>query len=180
MKRGEIFGFLGPNGAGKTTTERMLCGLLTPTYGTIQIAGYDMVNQAGAAKTHLGYMPQKFSLYDDLKIWENLEFFSAKPKKPPRSPNSPARPQPSRATIARGLRPVEISEEGLMDALRELAANTQNLFGIPCEFRCDTPAPVRDNDVATQLYYIAQEAVNNAVKHSGAKNIVVSLNRARR
>jgi len=75
VKRGEIFGFLGPNGAGKTTTERMLCGLLTPTYGSIQVAGYDMVRQPEAAKTRLGYMPQKFSLYDDLKIWENLEFF---------------------------------------------------------------------------------------------------------
>ena len=75
VKRGEIFGFLGPNGAGKTTTERMLCGLLTPTYGSIQVAGYDMVKQPEAAKTHLGYMPQKFSLYDDLKIWENMEFF---------------------------------------------------------------------------------------------------------
>jgi len=76
VKRGEIFGFLGPNGAGKTTTERMLCGLLTPSYGAIQIAGYDMVKQPEAAKTHLGYMPQKFSLYDDLKIWENLDFFA--------------------------------------------------------------------------------------------------------
>ena len=76
VKRGEIFGFLGPNGAGKTTTERMLCGLLVPTYGAIQIAGYDMVKEPEAAKTHLGYMPQKFSLYDDLKIWENLEFFA--------------------------------------------------------------------------------------------------------
>ena len=75
VKRGEIFGFLGPNGAGKTTTERMLCGLLEPTYGSIQVAGYDMVKQPEAAKTHLGYMPQKFSLYDDLKIWENMEFF---------------------------------------------------------------------------------------------------------
>ena len=75
VKRGEIFGFLGPNGAGKTTTERMLCGLLTPTHGSIQVAGYDMVKQPEAAKTHLGYMPQKFSLYDDLKIGENLEFF---------------------------------------------------------------------------------------------------------
>jgi ABC-2 type transport system ATP-binding protein len=76
VKRGEIFGFLGPNGAGKTTTERMLCGLLTPTDGSIQVAGYDMVKEPEAAKTHLGYMPQAFSLYDDLKIWENLEFFS--------------------------------------------------------------------------------------------------------
>jgi len=75
VKRGEIFGFIGPNGAGKTTTERMLCGLLEPTYGSIQVAGYDMVKQPEAAKTHLGYMPQKFSLYDDLKIWENMEFF---------------------------------------------------------------------------------------------------------
>jgi len=75
VKRGEIFGFLGPNGAGKTTTERMLCGLLEPTYGSIQVAGYDMVKQPEAAKTHLGYMPQKFSLYDDLKISENMEFF---------------------------------------------------------------------------------------------------------
>ena len=76
VKRGEIFGFLGPNGAGKTTTERMLCGLLTPTLGSIQIAGYDMVKEPEAAKTHLGYMPQKFSLYDDLKIRENMEFFA--------------------------------------------------------------------------------------------------------
>ena len=53
VKRGEIFGFLGPNGAGKTTTERMLCGLLTPTYGSIEVAGYDMVKQPEAAKTHL-------------------------------------------------------------------------------------------------------------------------------
>jgi len=76
IKRGEIFGFLGPNGAGKTTTERMLVGILEPTSGSIRIAGYDMIKEPEAAKTHLGYMPQKFSLYDDLKVKENLEFFA--------------------------------------------------------------------------------------------------------
>ena len=77
--------------------------------------------------------------------------------------------------LARGLCPVELTEDGLVDALRGLAADTEKIFGIPCEFRCETPAPVADSAVATHLYYITQEAVNNAVKHSRAGTITVSL-----
>lgn len=75
VARGEIFGFLGPNGAGKTTTIRMACGLLRPTAGGGKVAGFDLVTQAEEIKARLGYMSQKFSLYDDLTVVENLEFY---------------------------------------------------------------------------------------------------------
>jgi ABC-2 type transport system ATP-binding protein len=76
VQRGEIFGFLGSNGAGKTTTIRMLCGLLTPTSGSAQVGGFDLVTQAEQIKQTIGYMSQKFSLYDDLSVVENIDFFS--------------------------------------------------------------------------------------------------------
>jgi ABC-type multidrug transport system ATPase subunit len=74
--RGEIFGLLGPNGAGKSTTFKMMCGLLRPTAGTARVAGYDLYRAAGAARTKLGYMAQKFSLYGDLSVRQNLNFFA--------------------------------------------------------------------------------------------------------
>ena len=74
VKRGTIYGFLGPNGAGKTTTIRMLCGLLTPDSGEGTCLGYDIRTQAEQIKRHVGYMTQKFSLYQDLSVRENLEF----------------------------------------------------------------------------------------------------------
>lgn len=73
--RGEIFGFLGPNGAGKSTTIRMLCGLIQPTAGVGKVAGYDIVHQTEQIKHHIGYMSQRFSLYEDLTALENLTFF---------------------------------------------------------------------------------------------------------
>lgn len=76
VKRGEIFGFLGANGAGKTTAMRMLCGLSRPTSGVGKVAGYDIFREAEQVKKHIGYMSQKFSLYEDLKVWENIRLFA--------------------------------------------------------------------------------------------------------
>ncbi|MCD7898334.1 MAG: ABC transporter ATP-binding protein [Bacteroides sp.] len=73
--KGEIFGFLGANGAGKTTAMRMLCGLSHPTSGDGQVAGFDINKQQEKIKESIGYMSQKFSLYEDLKVWENIRLF---------------------------------------------------------------------------------------------------------
>jgi len=76
VKRGTIYGFLGPNGSGKTTTIRMLCGLLTPDEGTGTCLGYDILTETDKIKRHVGYMTQRFSLYQDLSVRENLEFIA--------------------------------------------------------------------------------------------------------
>jgi ABC-2 type transport system ATP-binding protein len=77
VHRGEIFGLLGPNGAGKTTTFRMLCGLLPATSGTLQVAGVDLRNARASARQRIGYVAQKFSLYGQLSVFENLDFFAS-------------------------------------------------------------------------------------------------------
>ena len=75
VRKGEIFGFLGANGAGKTTAMRMLCGLSRPTEGKGTVAGFDIDSEPEKVKCNIGYMSQKFSLYEDLKVWENLRLY---------------------------------------------------------------------------------------------------------
>jgi len=76
VKQGEIFGFLGPNGAGKSTTIRMLCGIITPTSGSGEVGGFNIIKEQHNIKEHIGYMSQKFSLYNDLTVEENINFYS--------------------------------------------------------------------------------------------------------
>lgn len=76
VRWGEIFGFLGANGAGKTTAMRMLCGLSYPTSGSGTVAGFDVMTQGEAIKRHIGYMSQRFSLYEDLTVWENIRLYA--------------------------------------------------------------------------------------------------------
>jgi ABC-2 type transport system ATP-binding protein len=84
VRKGEVFGFLGPNGAGKSTTIRMLCGLLKPTSGRAEVAGFDVGKNPEAVRQNIGYMSQKFSLYNDLTIIENIRLFAGLYSVPPK------------------------------------------------------------------------------------------------
>jgi ABC-2 type transport system ATP-binding protein len=122
IAKGEVVGFIGPNGAGKSTTIRMLCGLLLPSAGRAVVAGYDVGRQPDAVRAHIGYMSQKFSLYSDLTVIENLNFFGGLY----RVPRGEMRERTREAIATAGL-------EGQADALvRNLAGGWKQRLALGC------------------------------------------------
>jgi ABC-2 type transport system ATP-binding protein len=122
IAKGEVVGFIGPNGAGKSTTIRMLCGLLRPTAGRAVVAGYDVGREPESVRAHIGYMSQKFSLYADLSVIENLNFFGGLY----RVPRAEMRARTAQAIRTAGL-------EGQADALvRDLAGGWKQRLALGC------------------------------------------------
>lgn len=129
VQSGEIFGFLGPNGAGKSTTIRILCGLLAPSEGRAVVGGFDVSTQPEMVKQNIGYMSQKFSLYDDLTVEENIEFFAGIYGVPPEQ----------RAERARSALRMALLEDKRAVLTRELAGGWKQRLALGCATLHDPP-----------------------------------------
>jgi ABC-2 type transport system ATP-binding protein len=129
VRPGEIFGFLGPNGAGKSTTIRILCGLLAPTEGAASVAGFDVGREPEQVRERIGYMSQRFSLYDDLRVEENLDFFAG------------IYGVPSEARETRKRRALEIAQlAGRQDTMtRELPGGLKQRLALGCAILHEPP-----------------------------------------
>ena len=129
VEQGEIFGFLGPNGAGKSTTIRMLCGILAPSSGSAIVGGYDIGRQPDRVKDSIGYMSQKFSLYPDLTVWENIRFYGG-------IYGLPAKKLEERAEWAVGMAGLSGQENRLT---RELAGGWKQRLALGCAILHEPP-----------------------------------------
>src|SRR5579863_10329997 len=131
---GEIFGLVGPNGAGKTTTLKMICGLVVPTSGRVAVNGVDVERQPEEAQRHLGYLADFFSLYDDLKVWEYLDYFA-------RAYKMPAAQIPARVTEVIGWVGLESKRDAFIQGL---SRGMKQRLGIARAVLHDPPVLVLD------------------------------------
>jgi ABC-2 type transport system ATP-binding protein len=158
--RGEIFGFLGANGAGKTTAIRILCGLSTPTSGEITVAGMDVTQNTNAIKKKIGYMSQKFSLYEDLTVWENIRFFAG-------IYGMPRKEIKSKASKMLALLKMEDVKDTLIASLptgwRQKLAFSIALFHNPAIVFLDEPTGGVDPITRRQFWEMICEAARNGV-----------------
>ncbi len=157
---GEIFGFLGPNGAGKSTVIRILCGLLTPTSGRARVAGIDVAEDPEAVRQHIGYMSQKFSLYNDLRVRENLELFAG-------LYSVPARDIPQRMAWALAMAGLEGREDAITGSLavgwkQRLALGCAVLHRPPIVF-LDEPTSGVDPMSRRRFWALIREMVGDGI-----------------
>jgi ABC-type glutathione transport system ATPase component len=162
VKKGEIFGFLGPNGAGKSTTLRMLCGILSPTSGTGQVGGYDINLQQELIKENIGYMSQRFSLYEDLTAEENIDFYSGIYKVPRTERKKRRHPVCSMSHFALLILPLWMSSR-----------ITLNAAGIPCTLACMGTALLMRS--ASSADWKSRVIVRSSQPNSFAKSSYVGL-----
>jgi ABC-2 type transport system ATP-binding protein len=159
-RRGEIFGFLGPNGAGKSTTIRILCGLLRPTQGRARVAGINVAAQPEAVRQRIGYMSQKFSLYNDLNVAENLRFFAG-------LYSVPSKDMPERMAWALRMAGLEGRDQTLTGALavgwkQRLALGCAVLHRPPIVF-LDEPTSGVDPVSRRQFWELIQQMVGEGI-----------------
>jgi ABC-2 type transport system ATP-binding protein len=155
VRTGEIFGFLGPNGAGKTTTIRMLCGLLLPSEGSARVAGLDVATDAEAIKRVVGYMPQRFSLYGDLTVEENLDFLAGVYRLP--GPKRRRRVEETLARVGLGERRRDLTDH-LSGGLKQRLSLGCALVHSPAILFLDEPTAGADPPSRQRIWDLLYEA----------------------